>query len=536
MDPASAVSLASAILQFVEFGANVCGRIHEVASSATGLTEENAHLKLTVEELRNLTDGLITNLNGNTSHEAELVKLASQCRDLSVELTEMLSKLQLKNEGRLWSSVRAAWMSTIKEKKLSSIERRLGVYRAQIILRLNVMLYNEQSPIKEYLKRIEQQAINLGDQHNTQLQTQQKLLKDLIQRLEAMDIGNAASSSLAAGHEVMQVIREPPATFKSSTNKIPSQNEILRALYFNGMFHRDDNICLAEGDTYRWFIGEDELCKCSEGSKPHSSINTATEGNNLDNSGTDSALDRAEGIAGIVLQERVQLNEHSTDNQEALETAAASSGGKQDEGDDAGIQNRKSDFLLYEDSIFFIYGKAGSGKSTLMKYLADPENAPVRRCLNKWAGGCHLISVAVFLWSAGDRLQKSLEGLYRSILYQVLRQCPEMVTEVFDHTSGLSEWEEVRLPLLKKAMAKLFQILDYGRYRLCLFIDGLDEYEGDNHDQAELVKEIQIWASQETVKIICSARPYHEYMQAFNHQEEVYRFTNIQKGIFWSMR
>lgn len=140
MDPASAIGLAAAILQFVEIGATVCGRMHEVASSTTGLTKENAHLNLTVEELSNVTGGLITSLNGNTKHEAELVKLAGQCRDLSVELTELLSKLKSKNDGRLWSSVRAAWKSTVQEKKLSSIERRLGVYRAQIILRLNIML------------------------------------------------------------------------------------------------------------------------------------------------------------------------------------------------------------------------------------------------------------------------------------------------------------------------------------------------------------------------------------------------------------
>lgn len=140
MDPVSAIGLAANILQFVEFGANLCGRIHEVASSATGLTEENAHLNVTVDELRNVTDGLITNLKGNTKHEAELVKLAGQCRDLAAELTGMLSKLKSKKEDRFWSSVRAAWKSTIKEKKIASIERRLGEYRAQIILRLNFML------------------------------------------------------------------------------------------------------------------------------------------------------------------------------------------------------------------------------------------------------------------------------------------------------------------------------------------------------------------------------------------------------------
>ncbi|KAL4925800.1 uncharacterized protein BDV17DRAFT_166834 [Aspergillus undulatus] len=545
MDPLSAIGLASNILQFVEFGTNLCGSFHEIASSATGLTEENAHLNVAVEELKNATDGLITDLKGNTKHEAELVKLAGQCRDLSAELTEMLSKLKVKKEDRLWSTVRAAWKSTLKEKKISSIERRLGTYQAQILLRLISMLYNEQSPIKEYLKRIEQQAIDLGDQNNTQMQTQQNLLRDLIQHLDKINISNAASSSLTGCHDVMQDIQELLATLKSSTIKIPGKNEILRALYFKGMFHRDDNIRLAVGDTYYWFVGEEELCECSKESKPHSLIHTAIEEeNNFDNSVTDSAPNSVEGTADIILQERVQLEGHSLNNQEALDTVAPSSKGAQDE--DHGNQNsdvcfgclkeafekerslrqesasRFMQFLLHENSVFFIYGKAGSGKSTLMKYLADLANAPVRQCLNKWAGGCRLVSVAVFFWSAGDSLQRSLEGLYRSILYQVLTQFPEMVTEIFNHTSSLSEWEEVRLPLLKKAMAKLIQILDHGQYRLCLFIDGLDEYEGDSHDQAELVREIQNWGSQENVKIVCSARPHQEYMQAFtNHERSV---------------
>ncbi|OJI98022.1 hypothetical protein ASPVEDRAFT_441075 [Aspergillus versicolor CBS 583.65] len=538
MDPMSAIGVAANILQFVEFGAKLCGRIQEVASSATGLTEENAHLDSTVDELRNVTDGLITNLKGNTQHEAELVKLAAQCRDLSAELTDMLSKLKPKKDDRFWSSIRAAWKSTVKEKKVLSIERRLGEYRAQIILRLNFMLYNEQSPIKEYLKRLELQAINLKDQHDTQAQTQQDLLRGLIQRLETMKTSNDVSSGLTACHDVMQ---EP----KSGANKIPDRNEILRALYFKGMFHRDDNIHVAVGDTYRWLIRENELCKCSEKSKQDSSIRTATRENNFDNSVTDSAPNGVEKPADIVSPELVQLKEHSTDKQEALKTVAHSTSGEQDEDDEGDIENRKSDacfhclqeafeeevslrktsasrfmqFLLYENSVFFIYGKAGSGKSTLMKYLAGSENATVRGSLNKWAGGCRLVSVAVFFWNAGGSLQKSLEGLYRSLLYQVLRQCPGMATGVFGDRSGLSEWEEARLPLLKKSMAKLVQILHHGQYRLCLFVDGLDEYEGDSRDKAELVKEVQTWGAEENVKIICSARPHPEYMHAFTNHE-----------------
>ncbi|KAL4996710.1 hypothetical protein BDV10DRAFT_195751 [Aspergillus recurvatus] len=458
--------------------------IQEVASSATDLIE-------------NVTDGHITNLKGNTKHEAELVKVAGQCRDLSAELKEVLSKLKTKKEDCIWCSLRAAWKSTMKEKKVSSIERRLGVYRVQIVLRLNLMPYNEQSPIKEYLKHA----------------NATKSFKDLIQRLQ-INIGSTVSSGLTTCHHVMQDIQDSLAKFKSSTDKIPGENEILRVLYFKG----------------GWVAGENELCTYCEEPKPHNSIHTATEENYLDKSATDLAPNHAKGNSDIVLQERVQLQEHSINSQEALETVAPSSSGAQDEDHKAGLEKQKSDicfscledfeeerslrqesasrfmqFLLYKNSIFL--------------YLEKQDQ-----------GSCRLVSVAVLFRSASNSLQKSLEGLYRSILYQVLTQCPERVTEVFDHTSSLSDWEEVRLPLLKKAMADLIQVVDHGRYRLCLFIDGLDEYEGDSRDQAELVKEIQNWGSRENVKIVCSARPHQEYMQAFTNQERSIPLHEYTKG------
>ncbi|KAL4964622.1 uncharacterized protein BDV14DRAFT_200676 [Aspergillus stella-maris] len=125
-----------------------------------------------------------------------------------------------------------------------------------------------------------------------------------------------------------------------------------------------------------------------------------------------------------------------------------------------------------------------------MKYLADSDNFFVRQYLQAWKGDCRLIRVSVFFWNAGDNLQRSLEGLYRSILYQALRELPEMIPQVFDEEQNVLYWEDLRMPVLDKAVSKLIQVLDPQRHKLCLFIDGLDEYEGDSFDQAQLVKKI----------------------------------------------
>ncbi|KAL6233089.1 hypothetical protein BDW75DRAFT_196234 [Aspergillus navahoensis] len=75
-----------------------------MASSATGLTEDNTHLAVTVDDWREVTNGISTGLKCNNKHEVELDKLAGRCGDLSTVLTEMLSKLKVKKGGRLWSS------------------------------------------------------------------------------------------------------------------------------------------------------------------------------------------------------------------------------------------------------------------------------------------------------------------------------------------------------------------------------------------------------------------------------------------------
>ena len=82
------------------------------------------------------------------------------------------------------------------------------------------------------------------------------------------------------------------------------------------------------------------------------------------------------------------------------------------------------DWLRHGNGIYWINGKAGSGKSTLMKYIFNKYET--RRHLNFWAGDQKLCIAAFFFWSGGSYQQRSQSGLYRSLLYDILRQVPEL--------------------------------------------------------------------------------------------------------------
>lgn len=73
-----------------------------------------------------------------------------------------------------------------------------------------------------------------------------------------------------------------------------------------------------------------------------------------------------------------------------------------------------------EESLFWITGKAGSGKSTLMRLLSEHEET--QDLLQEWAGSSEVVLLSFFFWNAGNTMQKSQIGLMRALLHQLLDQ------------------------------------------------------------------------------------------------------------------
>lgn len=90
-------------------------------------------------------------------------------------------------------------------------------------------------------------------------------------------------------------------------------------------------------------------------------------------------------------------------------------------------------WLETQNGLYWISGKEASGKSTLLKsILAHPRT---EKLLGTWAAGSPADSklcVAKFFFRSGDTAeQRSQAGLYRSILFEILKQEPRLVPVVF---------------------------------------------------------------------------------------------------------
>ncbi|RYN83646.1 hypothetical protein AA0117_g1679 [Alternaria alternata] len=161
---------------------------------------------------------------------------------------------------------------------------------------------------------------------------------------------------------------------------------------------------------------------------------------------------------------------------------------------------------------YFINGKAGSGKSTLIKYVISHPHARAR--LQEWAGQHKLLSPRFFFWNVGTKLQKSHTGMLRTLLLSVLTQYHDLIPAVFPTLCAngipITDDEPPSYVELKSAFERL-KTRSAFFLRMCIFIDGIDEFEGDHRDMSTFLCSI----ASPAIKVVVSSRPINACLNVF---------------------
>jgi hypothetical protein len=172
--------------------------------------------------------------------------------------------------------------------------------------------------------------------------------------------------------------------------------------------------------------------------------------------------------------------------------------------------------------LYWITGKAGAGKSTLMRYIYD--HSETRVALKAWAGNRPLITAFFFFWNSGSTMQMSYEGLVRALLYQILDQAPDLVSVVLPHRLELGilfgehlvENEMYAAPWTWDELLRAFRLLINKctkHYRIALFIDGMDEFQGNPSELIDFMTSLNAPG----IKVCASSRPWVVFEDAFGH-------------------
>ncbi|KXH68351.1 hypothetical protein CSAL01_10364 [Colletotrichum salicis] len=377
-------------------------------------------------------------------HHAELADLSNQCRTLSVDLLKLFARLE-RREKKLFHSFKAAIVSARKQKDIASIEKRPDQYRQQIILHLTLNIHRDQSPTKAQLDRIRDDSSHLANEHAAKLDTLHNQLSKVQEGVER-------------------------------DNSRPFLDK-----------QRERSVSEATSNTFKWIVKSLLPPAISRSADTYELRSTKESRRSSSSSSSSETSDRTVVEHSFNTWKEKLLPE--TQKREAMARSLHS-------------------FLKDEGELFFICGKAGSGKSTLMKFLS--QHSCVRETLANCANGRKLVLVTTFFWSSGDPLQKSLEGFYRTVLFHTLRQCPELLETIIPTLVGTTVSPlsaAMSLSELKAAFSRMQLLENAASYLFCYFIDGPDEYEGESLDHKHPAEMLRKWARAHNVKVICSARP-----------------------------
>ena len=195
-------------------------------------------------------------------------------------------------------------------------------------------------------------------------------------------------------------------------------------------------------------------------------------------------------------------------------------------------------WLRNGQDIYWVSGKAGCGKSTLMKFIGGHERT--QDLLSVWAGSHRLVFAEFFFWYLGTTLQKSVEGLLRSILFQILRNCPSWVKTAFPAVwegrhqqlmGHFSQWSEQELTQALHDLATYDSEVSQDPQQaestmFCFFIDGLDEYNGDHVALVKLLAELE---RNPKIKLCLSSRPWNAFKNAYANIKPSLRLEDLTR-------
>ncbi|KAF5501329.1 Vegetative incompatibility protein HET-E-1 [Colletotrichum siamense] len=173
-------------------------------------------------------------------------------------------------------------------------------------------------------------------------------------------------------------------------------------------------------------------------------------------------------------------------------------------------------WLTSDEVLYWVTGKPGSGKSTLMKFLSD--DARLRPQLGGWQKDIPVHIASFFFWNSGTMMQMSREGLLRSLLHQTIRNFPQDIPklfperweyqELFGYDSRSWSWSELSQAFTEMLSDKIKAFF--------FIVDGLDELDGDCSEMTSYL--LRAFSQGPHIKACVSSRPWLVFENSFRRK------------------
>ncbi|KAL6718207.1 hypothetical protein ACLMJK_004295 [Lecanora helva] len=236
LDPLTAVSLASAIVQLTDFGIRLVEGGIRVYQSADGLQADHSDLDTRVTQLRELTARVIVTDDQSEDSFSNIKFFARSCHSIASELLAVLDALRVRKPagiGRKWESFqKAVEAQTPRNKdKIASLEKRLKNARQGMFNEITLMMSERQS-------RLHSTLADLAD--NKLLEIRDDILETIKDAVTPQDV--AISKLITQLSSLAEATRD---------QKILA---ILNSLDFDVRKLRQSDIADTESRTFEWIF------------------------------------------------------------------------------------------------------------------------------------------------------------------------------------------------------------------------------------------------------------------------------------------
>jgi hypothetical protein len=150
MDPFAALGAAAAIAQLIEQGISLVNGARQIHKSAFGSTAQNQQLGAVIQELKTLSERIVSKKARHEQSDAErsLGNIALECRSLSEKILGLLEKMKAKDPSSLRQSAAAALRSAWNDKEKKELVEQVEKCRNMMHSQLTVVLGLVASPLQ----------------------------------------------------------------------------------------------------------------------------------------------------------------------------------------------------------------------------------------------------------------------------------------------------------------------------------------------------------------------------------------------------
>ncbi|KAF5495777.1 hypothetical protein CGCF413_v008500 [Colletotrichum fructicola] len=517
------LSLACNVMQLIDFSqqtVSMCRSIYESGKFEPGLEAQASSLQDASSEVVALLRSKTVAALKTTGAERRLFDVAPKCIQHAKDLQEEIAYLTPHQPGKIQALVatsKAVWRKRRLERLKANLADGQKLMETLILVRIFARVEKVCEDDPAFLGRMDHRLTAFISRYSEDHAALRRIVRDESEdirghvTLEASKTRDSVSLHItarlnASERSIKQMVSTSTATIQDNlvreleTINIAASSEqdhhrLLQSLKYTDMNERKNSVRTAHSQTFEWILKDNprRIDKYSVAGSQSDVVEIADVDQNIRDKVKDTGSDEVT-ILGSENGSQSDVEGKDRGSESSFHACTQ-----------VPLWDNFVEWLRGNDrNLYWVSGKPGSGKSTLMKFIETSEDT-LKIIGRREHSNPRLLSH--FVWKPGRPMQRSLKGVVCSLLYQVFesdrQSCIELLARFprLRYKDSDTDWTNEELKSV------LLSVLRNRSQRYLILLDGLDEMTFSIDGEAPLLSLLDELLTNQCVKLCVSSRP-----------------------------